>query len=310
MRKKIMIAVDQSVHSRNAMAYAVQVAEVLGDVDFDLYHVQPVVSSYLTEEARKDSDAKDLLERVCERNRQAAEAFLEDCRKEMAERAKGACRIGIVTRQWRQGVARDITLAAENGAYDALVVGRRGITGLQELFMGSVTSNLLTCAKTIPLWVVDGHPRPGGVLVAVDGSPASLRGVDHAAHMLSEGNSTDIGFVNIVPRLGDFCELETEPDGSDVLANALTVSNEKCLADFSRKAYAILENAGIEKDRVSFFNVKQKLFTGKAVLKVFQEKGYGSLVVGKSGFGNSPNMGRVATYLVQKLSNGAVWMVP
>jgi nucleotide-binding universal stress UspA family protein len=228
----------------------------------------------------------------------------------MENKGGEAVRVRIITRPNKHGIAKDISLVAEEGLYDAVIIGRRGITGLQELVMGSVTSNLLAHAKVIPLWVVDGRTSPGGVLVAADGSPGSLRAVEHAAHILSGRRDIDLGIVNIQPKLGDFCEISPDSDNSGELSKAIQTSNEKCMADFTEKANGILEKAGIEKKAVNYFSVKRKIFTGKAILNTFKDKGYNSLAVGMTGFGQSLNMGRVAAYLVQKISDGAVWVVP
>ena len=310
MRKKILIAIDQSLHSRNAMNYACQLSKEMGGVDFDLYHVQPMISQYLTEEARRQPKARAELERICEQNSAAAEAFLEECKARMKDKGVDDVHIQTITKPRKYGIAKDITLVAEEGIYDAVIIGRRGITGLQELIMGSVTSNLLSSSKTVPIWIVDGETSPGGILIAVDGSPGSLRAVDHAAHILSGYNGTGVGIINIQPKLGDFCEVSPEPENTEALSEALLKSNEKCIADFNQKANGILEKAGIDRTAVKYFDIKQKLFTGKAILNTFDDEGYSTLVIGKTGFGQSPNMGRVSSYLVQKISKGAIWIVP
>ncbi len=310
MRKKILIAIDQSAHSRNAMNYACQLSRKMTGVDFDLYHAQPMVSQYLMEEAKKNQNARTQLERIFEQNNAAAEAFLEECGTRMRDKAVDDVRIRNITKPRQYGIAKDITLAAEEGFYDAVIIGRRGITGLQELIMGSVTANLLSIAKTVPVWIVDGQASSGGVLIAVDGSPGSLRAVDHAAHIFSESRGAGIGIVNIEPKLGDFCEVSSETDDTEELSKALLRSNEKCIADFNQKANAILEKAGIDRTAVKYFDIKKKMYTGKAILNTFKDEGYSTLVIGKTGFGQSPNMGKVSSYLVQKLSDGAVWVVP
>jgi hypothetical protein len=50
MDKKIVIAVDDSRHSKNAVQYAAGIYEVLEDMKFTLMHVQPTISEYLLDE--------------------------------------------------------------------------------------------------------------------------------------------------------------------------------------------------------------------------------------------------------------------
>ena len=56
MEKKIMIAVDDSRHSKNAVRYAAGVYEVLKDMKFTLMHVQPTISQYHIAGLKKVSD--------------------------------------------------------------------------------------------------------------------------------------------------------------------------------------------------------------------------------------------------------------
>jgi hypothetical protein len=47
MEKKVLIAVDDSRHSENALRYAAGMAESAGEMSFVLFHVQPMISQYL-----------------------------------------------------------------------------------------------------------------------------------------------------------------------------------------------------------------------------------------------------------------------
>ena len=64
MDKKIVIAVDDSRHSKNAVRYAAGIYEVLKDMKFTLMHVQPTISEYLLDEAKKSPQAYAELEKV------------------------------------------------------------------------------------------------------------------------------------------------------------------------------------------------------------------------------------------------------
>jgi hypothetical protein len=56
------------------------------------------------------------------------------------------------------------------GRYNAIVVGSRKISRLQQVFMGSVSANLVEHSEFIPVWIVDGEVTPDKIMVAVDGS--------------------------------------------------------------------------------------------------------------------------------------------
>jgi len=54
----------------------------------------------------------------------------------------------------KKSVARDIIEEAKSG-YDTVVLGRRGISGIQEFLLGSVSNKVVTSAKDVSVFVVD-----------------------------------------------------------------------------------------------------------------------------------------------------------
>jgi len=91
---------------------------------------------------------------------------LEDRRKEIIQQAqrRGMERlveagfrkeeITLKAETQRRGVARDIIDEANNG-YDVIVLGRRGLSGLKEFFMGSVSQKVLSGAKDLSVLLVN-----------------------------------------------------------------------------------------------------------------------------------------------------------
>lgn len=52
------------------------------------------------------------------------------------------------------GVARDIIREAEAG-YDMIVIGRRGLSGIKEFFIGSVSQKVMHAAKDVSVLIVN-----------------------------------------------------------------------------------------------------------------------------------------------------------
>ena len=53
-----------------------------------------------------------------------------------------------------KGVARDILAEAENG-YDMIIMGRRGMSGIKEFFLGSISQKVFTGAKDISVLIAN-----------------------------------------------------------------------------------------------------------------------------------------------------------
>lgn len=310
MRKKILIAVDQSVHAKQAIKYAARIGGLVKDMDFVLFNVQPMISQYLLEEARSRPKARSQLEAVRQKNHQTALDLLENCKSRLTEMGIGAECIDLKTAPRDRGLADDIIQMAETGQYDAILIGRRGISAFQELFVGSVTTNLVAHAKQIPVWLVDGKVASDNVLIAVDGSVNSLRALDHAVFILSEGNKPKIELLHVKPRLGDFCEMDFADIEADSLKQAMDNDNERCLSDFQEQAFNMLKEAGFTSAHIRFRQLEKRLSPAKAIVEEFQKGDYGTLVLGKQGTSTSQFMGRVAGTVVQSIHDRAVWIVP
>ena len=54
----------------------------------------------------------------------------------------------------KKGIARDIIDEARNG-YDTVVMGKRGLSGIKEFFLGSVSQKVLNGAKDVSVLLVN-----------------------------------------------------------------------------------------------------------------------------------------------------------
>ena len=54
----------------------------------------------------------------------------------------------------KKGVARDIISEAAAG-YDMIVIGRRGLSGIKEFFIGSVSQKVMHGAKDVPVLIIN-----------------------------------------------------------------------------------------------------------------------------------------------------------
>jgi len=91
---------------------------------------------------------------------------LEDKKKELVKQAMqkakellveagfDANKITLKIENKKKGVARDIVNMAQSG-FDLLVIGRRGLSGIMEFFLGSVSQKVFQAAKDVSVLVVN-----------------------------------------------------------------------------------------------------------------------------------------------------------
>jgi len=151
MDKKIVIAVDDSRHSKNAVRYAAGVYKALKDINFTLMHVQPTISQYLLDEAKKSSQAYAELEKVNQKNSETASHLLEKYKEQMIALGIAEADIQLKNQARMLGVAKDILVFSTAGHFDALIMGRRGLSGLGEVFLGSVSANVVDHSTDTPV---------------------------------------------------------------------------------------------------------------------------------------------------------------
>lgn len=310
MQKEIMIAVDDSRHSNNAVQYAIGIHGLLKDVKFILMHVQPTISEYLLDEAKQSPKAFAELEKVNRKNADEARRILEKYGQQMTAAGVAESALELKTQPRMLGVAKDILEFSAAGHYDALILGRRGLSGLEEVFIGSVSANIVDNSKDTPIWLVDERGSSGDIMVAVDGSQNSLKAVDHLASIIGGNSDVRLSFFHVTPRLKDFCPVDFEETAAEALEEIIRKGDKACIDHFFSHAKKRLHEAEIQENQITFKVRESVLRVGKAVLDEYRQGNFGTLVVGRRGMNRKYFTGSVSRYLINQFSNGALWVVP
>lgn len=310
MEKKILVAVDHSLQALQAIDYVALMDRAIVASHFVLFHVQPALSQYLTDEAQRKQKARKVLEKTMAANDAKAREILESAVQRMVRKGVDAKRIEAVTAPMDVGVANDILAVGNAKPYDAIVVARRGVSSIQKWFMGSVTANLVEHSDIIPIVVVDGVVSSDKILLVVDGSSSALRALDRVAFMLSGHTTKDLQILHVRPRLQDYCEIEmtaeTVQDAETVLLN----DDQHCMADFRAQAQTVLDKNGFSDDRLHWETIDGKLAVARSILDYAVRNDYGTVVMGRSGRSKSKFTGSVSRRLLHKAEETALWMVP
>jgi nucleotide-binding universal stress UspA family protein len=290
--------------------YAARIREVLKNMEFTLLHVQPTISQYLLDEAKKSPKAYAELEKVNRKNAETANHLLENYREQMMALGVAETDIQLYTQPRALGVAKDILEFSMAGNFDAIIMGRRGLSGLQDVFIGSVSANVVGHLTDTPIWLIDEEGTLQDILIAVDGSENSLKAVDHLALMTAKNVDVKISFFHVTPKLKDFCPVDFEETQTEALEEIIRKGDKECIDQFFSHAKKRLLEAGIQENQIKF-KVSEGLFrVGKAVLDEYRQGNFGTLIVGSRGMNRKYFTGSVSRYLINEFSEGALWVVP
>ena len=308
--KRIMIALDDSRHSKNAVQYAIGIHNAIKKLQFTLMHVQPTISGYLLDEAKKSPKAYAELKKINRKNNEAAHRLLETYKEQMMAAGIADSDLQIKTQPRMLGVAKDILEFSLTGQYDAVLLGRRGLSNLEEIFIGSVSANVVSNSKAAPIWLVDEQASSQDILVAVDGSKNSFKAVEHLAFIIGGSSDIKLAFFHVTPRLKDFCPVDFEETYSEELEAIISQGDKACIDQFFAHAKKRLHEAGIPESQINC-KVSEGVFrVGKAVLDEYRQGNFGTVVVGRRGMNKKYFTGSVSSYLINHFTNGALWIVP
>ena len=309
MEKKILIAVDGSIHSRKAIEYTVMMESLIKDIHYTLINIQPKISEFLIEDARMDSKAREGLKAVIDKNREDSMRILNEGKALMINLGIKEGNIETVTHPMVMGTAKGILDYAKQALCDAIVLGRRGMSRLAESFLGSVSNSVLEHTSVTPVWAVGGDVTSSKIMIAVDGSESALNAVDHVSFMIGENPDVEITLLHITPRLRDYCTIDFNEEG-DPLREIIAQGDKQCIDTFYTHAEQRFREAGIKKSQLDVQQVKSTINIGKTLVNEAKTGNYGTLVVGRRGVNNSFFMGSVSRSVLTNASNCAIWLVP
>ncbi len=202
-------------------------------------------------------------------------------------------------------VSDEIIRLARDEAFSTIVMGRRGLSPLKALLLGSVTRSVLSLAENVTVYVAAQEPvqTTAGpifpILLPVDGSESSLAAVRQAAALAQAAGSLK-PFLTLI-HVVDIAFLGVSiPEGAQDLVekgeNILTVSR------------GILQEAGL----AGLWD--EKLVTGEpaqAIVHQAEEGGYPLIMMGSRGLSGLAKMiiGSVTSSVVHTAPGAAVAVV-
>ena len=186
MERKILAAVDGSLFSFNALRYLSHLFTDLKGINVHLLCVVPAGPVTIGTEWLKEEERMSMVSKPVRIKLSAARRFMEEAVLQLGRRGIAPNQVSTSVKLSRRGVAADILSEAQKGLYDALLIGRRGVGKIEELFMGSsLSSAMAERCYGLPLWIVTGKVNSRKFLLPVDKSFNSLKAADHLGFIVS-----------------------------------------------------------------------------------------------------------------------------
>jgi len=278
---KILLPFDGSPSARNALELAAQLSIAGKEAVKGLTLLQVIGGSYLARHVHnvdlrvarmdQDKDWQRIRQRFMERE---VLPLLEEGKRNLQSRGVQApSEVRIVEGK----VSDEIIRLAQEEAFSTIIMGRRGLSPLKALLLGSVTRSVLSRAQGVTVYVAaqEATPKAGcpisPMLLPLDGSESSLAAVRQAAALAR-------AFRPMEPFLTLFHVIDIAIMGMKIQEGAhdLVAEGEGILAT----ARGILQEAGLEGCW------EEKLVTGdpaQAIVQQAEEGGYPLILMGSRG---------------------------
>jgi nucleotide-binding universal stress UspA family protein len=206
------------------------------------------------------------------------------------------------------GICNAIREEAERGRYDAVLIGRRGLGTVGNMFFGSTSADLIEKCHRSPLWIVDGTVTTSRFLLAVHSHPSSLMAADHLAFMLKEHPRAEIHLYHSNSVFGS----QTPARAEDFHAQwgKAWCDQYLDLDNFLFYAHAqLLADNGFSRHRVKQLPTQMHLDVSSDLLKQAKQHNCGTIVIGRRRRDLSRGQLKgVSDKTVKQAQNVAVWL--
>jgi nucleotide-binding universal stress UspA family protein len=308
MKKKLLIATDGSMHAKQALNYAAGYMRGGVDCQCTLINVHPIMSQYLIDEAKTDAAVRSSLKKLHERNHAESEQMLNKSREDLLRRGIAEADVDIVSQERTLGLAKDILEYGLKHSYDAIVAGRRGLSRVQKLFMGSATSKLVEYNDHQTLWIVDAEIEPKRLLIAVDVLAPWSELLERLAYLVGDISHLQLTFFHV--RQEDWVDqLGAASPETYEMASILTRHEQEKMERFRTEAVDRMVAAGLDRNRVDVVEISKTAKIGKMIINKAESEGYDTVVIMRSGSGRAFFYGSTSRYVIDRLTGHALWIL-
>jgi nucleotide-binding universal stress UspA family protein len=308
MKKEILIAIDGSVYSNQSLSYISTLFAASTDIHFHLCTWITAGASVMPSIA----DSRNSLipsggARL--KKETAAKRYLKKASEKLIRAGIAPERIHSSVQVSGYNIAAAIQQTAEKDLLDSILIGRRGLDGISEMLMGSVSTTLFRRCHNTPLWIIDGEVQSKNFLVPVDGSPYSLMAIDHLCHIFAKREDIRIYLFHCTALFGKKlqCSPELFYQKWDKEWCDTHLSGSGCLFNGPQQ---LLLDAGIPEQQIKILPEITDLEEAHGIIRQAKKQVCGTIVMGRRGAGMAKGLlGGVSDRAIKRVQDLALWIV-
>ncbi len=307
METKILAAVDGSPYSSNSLNYLIRLFETNTEMSVHLFSV---VSTYGCEQNWMfDVDPLRQHSPAVERKITRAKKYLIEAKKRLLRNGFNDEQVSYSAATSSSDISTTIHHEANRGIYDSLLIGRRGVGMVGEMFLGSVTAYLVEKCHEIPLWIIDGEIKSSRFLLAVECLPSSLMAADHLAFIMASTPDSKIFLYHSKKIFGkkiDFDHEEIQKQWGEKWCAKNLTQNFDCLNVHKK----ILIQNNIPESRIIVLPESMDVDASFDLIRQAKKHDCGTIVFGRRGYKNEKGLfGGVSDRTLKQAENIAVWLI-
>lgn len=311
---KILVAIDGSDHSLDAVRYLSK-GMVPHDAKVTLFHVQTKIDDAFWEVGLSNAFSDRMANIATWESQQVkvVQEFMNTSRQILLDAGFPTPGVNLNIHCCQMGIARDIIKESAKG-YSAVAAGRKGLSKLKDIVLGSIAYKLIEKVHHAPIWVIGGKPSTEKVLLAMDASDGAMKAVDHVGAVLAKSDCK-VQLLHVIREVHPYTWLY----GENVVQPKLEKGEEARWWDHMRsemesvfeEAKNHLMDAGFDAERITTQFITGVPSRAGAIMDQAKAGDYGTIVVGRRGLSKVQEflMGRVSNKVLHLAQDKAVWIV-
>lgn len=309
MEKRILVSIDGSVVSSFILQYIGELFKNRQDISFQLLTIVAAGSLPSEREWLDELDLMSMMDPETGKRYAAAGQYMHMSVKQLQRYGIDPDRISTRVQLSKSGIAKDIMAETRANLYDALLIGRRGLSRLQELIIGSTSAAILEKCRDVPIWLVDSKASSSRFLVPVNGKCHTLRAVDHLCFIMKDNPAAEITLFYSDALLASGKTRDHKYCSEHAIKAWCQLYTDAPDSHFQAPEQLLIEN-GFPAERIHRLQTSKGLYPSRQIVRQAMIDDYGTIVMGRrSEEARKGIFGSVSGQVVGMAENTAVWLI-